>query len=98
MKRLLLTVTLTLLLTACTQQLAVVDRIDNINQYAVLELEGNTYYNVLLKDLPQEVKEGTVIIITKDGFYIDSKETAKKKEEITKLLDEMYDYPDTPKK
>ena len=91
MKKILLLLTM-LLLTGCSQ-LAIVDSIDNDNQFAVLELEGATYYNVLLKDLPEKVKEGDVIVITKDKMYIDSRATAKRKESITKLLDKMYNNP-----
>lgn len=48
----------------------IVDRIEG--EYAVCELSDRTTQDVPLSALPKDVKEGSVLILQKDGTYVHS--------------------------
>lgn len=46
---------------------------------------------VKLEDMPQDIKEGDILIKRDEKFFFYEKESEKKKEEISKLLDELFE-------
>jgi hypothetical protein len=66
----------------------VIDRFEG--EYAVCEREDRTMINIVRKNLPKGVKEGDVLIVDGDTIRIDGREGRQKKEEIKKLMDELW--------
>jgi hypothetical protein len=59
-----------------------VDRFEG--EYAILE-DNNNHYEIKRSELPEDCKEGDVIV-TKDGFYVvDDEQTALRRQAILKL-------------
>jgi hypothetical protein len=67
----------------------IVDRFEG--EYAVCEKEDKTMMDISINDFPTGVKEGDVLIITGDIISIDIGETAKRKENIKKLMDKLWE-------
>lgn len=61
----------------------IIDRFEG--EFAVCELEDMSMVNVPKKALPQEAREGDSILVT-----IDSAETEDRKEDIKKLMDDLF--------
>jgi hypothetical protein len=66
----------------------VIDRFEG--GYAVCEEEDRAMINIEKRRLPKGVKEGDVLIINGDVIKIERQETNQKKEEIKKLMDELW--------
>jgi uncharacterized OB-fold protein len=66
------------------QMKVIIDRFEG--DYAVVELEDRSICNMHIKLLPEGVEEGSVIKIE-----IDNESTKNKKEEIKKLMDELWE-------
>lgn len=60
-----------------------IDRFEG--DYAVVELENQTFINIPKEGLPQNVKEGDII-----NIEIDDIETQKRKEQIEKLMNDVW--------
>ncbi len=67
----------------------ILDRFEG--EYAVCEKEDRTMMDVLVKDLPAGVKEGDVLVIEEGSIIIESSETEKRKENINKLMDKLWE-------
>jgi metallophosphoesterase superfamily enzyme len=66
----------------------IIDRFEG--DYAVCEREDRTMINIEKRRLPEGVKEGDALIINGDVIKIERQETNQKKEEIKKLMDELW--------
>ncbi|MBU3129473.1 DUF3006 domain-containing protein [Clostridium tagluense] len=66
----------------------IIDRFEG--NYAVVELQGGKTINIDKRKLPIEVQEGTVIEIS-ESITIDNEETLKRKKEIEKLTEGLWD-------
>jgi len=66
----------------------IIDRFEG--EYAVVELQNGKIINIDKKKLPIEVQEGTVIHIS-ESITINIEETAKRKSEIEKLTENLWD-------
>ena len=68
----------------------VIDRFEGF--YAVCEKEDKTMIDIKISNLPSESKEGDVLIIdTNDMITIDIKETKKRRKEIEKLTENLWE-------
>ena len=59
--------------------------------FAVCEKEDKKMINIERKKLPKEAKEGDVIYINDDNIYIDVEETNKRRKEIEKMINDIFD-------
>jgi len=66
----------------------IVDRFEG--EYAVIELEDQKLMNLLIKDLPKDIKEGQTIEIDGKNIIIDYDETNNRKKRINKLMDDLF--------
>jgi len=67
----------------------IVDRFEG--EYAVCEKEDKTMMDIPVKNLPVGAKEGDVLIVSDNSIVIDNAETAKRKENINKLMDKLWE-------
>lgn len=68
----------------------VIDRFEGF--YAVCEKEDRTMIDIKISNLPSESKEGDVLIIdTNNMITIDIKETKKRRKEIEKLTENLWE-------
>lgn len=67
----------------------IVDRFEG--EYALCEKEDRTMMDVPKKDLPVGVKEGDVLVIGDGSIIIDSSETERRKENINKMMDKLWE-------
>ena len=66
----------------------IVDRFEG--NYAVVELQDGKIINIDKKKLPKEIEEGMVIHIS-ESITIDIDETKKRKAEIEKLTEDLWE-------
>jgi hypothetical protein len=66
----------------------VIDRFEG--DYAVCEKSDRTMVTIERKRLPKGVKEGDVLIIDGDIVRFDESETKHRKEQVKKLMDELW--------
>lgn len=66
----------------------IIDRFEG--KYAIVELEDRKMINIDKKQLPKGVEEGMVINIS-ENITINKDETKKRKEEIKKLTENLWD-------
>ncbi|MCB2300620.1 DUF3006 domain-containing protein [Clostridium tagluense] len=66
----------------------IIDRFEG--NYAVVELQGGKTINIDKRKLPIEAQEGTVIEIS-ESITINNEETLKRKKEIEKLTEGLWD-------
>ena len=66
----------------------IIDRFEN--NYAVCEKEDRTMINIEKSKLPENAKEGDVLIIKNDKIIIDYEETSKRKKIIENLTKDMW--------
>lgn len=68
----------------------VIDRFEG--DYAVVELEDGKMKDIKKSLIPDDAKEGDILIINEKGINkTDKEETHKRKEEINSLMDELYE-------
>jgi len=67
----------------------VIDRFEG--KYAVCETEDKNMVNIERSELPDGAREGDVIIQTPAGYRLDKEQTAKRKERINKLIDDIWE-------
>ena len=59
-------------------------------EYAVCEKADRSMISIRKDRLPQEAKEGDVLIIEGDNIRVDSEETGQRKKDITKLMNDLW--------
>lgn len=69
--------------------IVVVDRFEE--NFAVCECEDKTMINIEISKLPNNVREGDVLVIKKDNIEVDYNETKRRREEIEKLVADMWE-------
>mgnify|MGYP000990762675 CR=1 FL=1 len=67
----------------------IIDRFEG--EYAICETEDGEMINIKIVDLPNEAKEGDVLIFNGDIFIIDNEAKEKRKERIKKLMDDLWE-------
>ena len=66
----------------------VIDRFEG--DFAVCEKDDRSMINIKKDKIPKGAKEGDVLDINGDTITIDRIETAKRKESVKKLMDELW--------
>ncbi len=66
----------------------VIDRFEC--KYAVCELENGKFVDVLKTDIPQEAKEGDILIKTDNGYCVDKMATEGKRKEIKERMNRLF--------
>lgn len=67
----------------------IIDRFEGI--YAVCEKENRTMMDIKKINLPSEAKEGDVLSIDNNIITIDIEETKKRRREIEKLTEDLWE-------
>jgi len=67
----------------------VIDRFEE--DFAVVELPDGNMLNIKKNKIPSEAKEGDVLIIKNDEILIDREETKRRKSEIEKMMDDLWE-------
>lgn len=67
----------------------IIDRFEG--EYAICETEDGEMINIKIVDLPNEAKEGDVLIFNGDIFIIDNEAKEERKERIKKLMDDLWE-------
>lgn len=67
----------------------IIDRFEG--DFAVVEFEGRQMKDVPKEELYPEAREGDVILLVNGQYQVDQKETQKRKVEIAKLTETMWE-------
>ncbi|KZN96826.1 DUF3006 domain-containing protein [Aeribacillus pallidus] len=67
----------------------IIDRFEN--DIAVCEDENGKIIEILKSQLPKNAETGDVIIQKNNRYYVDKKETSKRRQEIEELMDELFE-------
>ncbi|MBW9146613.1 DUF3006 domain-containing protein [Clostridium sp. CM027] len=67
----------------------IIDRFEGL--YAVCEKEDRTMIDIKRITLPSQAKEGDVLIINNNTITIDINETEKRRKEIQKLTEDLWE-------
>lgn len=67
----------------------IIDRFEG--NFAVCEGEGRKMLDIERSRLPKEAAEGDVLVIEGDSIVIDREETEKRKKEIEKLMEGLWE-------
>jgi hypothetical protein len=67
----------------------IVDRFEG--SYAVCEDEEKNMVSILKAELPDDAKEGSVLICDNGIIYVDNAQTAERAEKIKKLMDDLWE-------
>ena len=67
----------------------IIDRFEN--EFTFLEDEQKKMIQIKSKNLPKGVREGDVIILQHNIYTVDKEETTKRRENIKKMIDELWD-------
>jgi hypothetical protein len=67
----------------------VIDRFEG--NFAVCEKDNGEMISIERDKLPSVAKEGDALVIEQDNIYIDKDETEKRKNEIEKLMDDLWE-------
>ena len=67
----------------------IVDRIEG--QFAVCESDNGAMTDLLLTELPPGVQEGDVLILSREGYEIDSAETLRRRRRNTSLFQSLLE-------
>ena len=65
-----------------------IDRFEG--EFAVCEQEDRTMINIRRDNIPQEAKEGDILIIEGDSVSIDVAGTAERKKRINRLMNDLW--------
>lgn len=65
-----------------------IDRFEG--DFAVCGKPDRTMINIKKDRLPSDVKEGDVLVIERNSIRVDSGETAKRKKQIEKLMNDLW--------
>ncbi len=66
-----------------------IDRVEG--EYAVCETDARTICRILVKEIAGSPKEGDVICRTEAGWQVDSAETARRRAEILRLQQQLFE-------
>ncbi|WP_010299710.1 DUF3006 domain-containing protein [Clostridium senegalense] len=66
----------------------IIDRFEG--EFAVCEKEDRNMVNIKRKDIPKNAREGDIIFLKNDIFYIDVEATRKRREEIEELSKDLW--------
>lgn len=66
----------------------IIDRFEG--DYAVCEDENKEVVDIERARIPAEAKEGDVLVIHEDDIFLDTDETSKRKENIQRLMDDIW--------
>lgn len=66
----------------------IIDRFEG--QFAVVEFDGKSE-DILISELPTEIKVGDSLIFEEGSIMIDTEDTTSRKEEIDRLMDELFE-------
>lgn len=67
----------------------IIDRFEN--GFAVCECDDGSFYDILIKNIPADAKEGDVLIkCGSDQYKIDKLSTDNRKKKIDKLMDDLF--------
>lgn len=66
-----------------------VDRIEG--EYAVCELEDGSFKDILLSDLPSELKEGSMLVYSNGTYSIDYAAQEERKAKLFALQNSIFD-------
>ena len=67
----------------------IIDRFEG--DYAVVEFDGKEMKDIPRCELTPEAKEGDVIILLKGKYQVDKEETQRRKAEIAKLTENLWE-------
>lgn len=67
----------------------IIDRFEG--EYAICEKEDRKMISIKKSKLPDEAKEGDVIVIRNENIVIDSSTTQDRKHRLQKLMDELWE-------
>ncbi|WP_276717253.1 DUF3006 domain-containing protein [Caloranaerobacter azorensis] len=67
----------------------IIDRFEG--DYAVIELENLEVINILKDNLPQNAKEGDVVVIKDNKYYIDIEETRRRNKQIEEFFKDLFE-------
>ena len=67
----------------------IIDRFEG--KYAICEKENLDMIDIEISKLPEDAKEGDVLILTEDKIIIDREETKARRERIKKLMDDLWE-------
>ncbi len=65
-----------------------IDRFEG--KYAVCERDDLKFVNILLKELPKDIKEGDILKYNGKEYIVDIPETEKRKKEIEDLTKDLW--------
>ena len=65
-----------------------IDRFEG--EFAVCEQEDRTMINIRKDNIPQEAKEGDILIIEGESISINTARTAERKKRINRLMDGLW--------
>jgi len=66
----------------------IIDRFEGI--YAVCEFENGEFADIPKENIPQEVKEGDILIKTDNGYCVDKTATESKRKEIKQKMNRLF--------
>lgn len=67
----------------------IIDRFEG--PYAVCEKEDKSMMDIKRINIPRDAKEGSVLIIKKDGICIDKDETERRKNKIKNITNDLWE-------
>jgi hypothetical protein len=67
----------------------IIDRFEG--NFAVCEKDNGEMISIERDKLPSDAKEGDALVIKQDNIYIDKDETEKRKNDIEKLMDDLWE-------
>lgn len=67
----------------------IIDRFEG--KYAVCEMENLEMKDIEISKLPENAKEGDVLIVNGDEIKIDKEETKNRRKKIKKLMDDLWE-------
>lgn len=66
----------------------IIDRFEG--KYAVVELPDRTMKDIPRNKIPSQAKEGDVVVLKGDKILVDKEETARRRAEIEKLVEDIW--------
>ena len=65
----------------------IIDRIEN--NIAICELENKKFININIKELPQNIKEGSILYKKNGKYFIENKKEISRKSQISKKFKDL---------
>ncbi len=70
-------------------ELVIIDRFEG--DYALCEDEEGQILEIEKSKIPADAKEGDVLVIRGDDIFVDKEETARLRQQIKKLMEELWE-------